>query len=60
MNQSNMQEHFFKESLKRQVDHNPNFSDQMKWEIKAMIDAGHTPEEIVMAAFSYLPEFQWR
>jgi len=60
MNKNEMQEHIFKESLKRQVDNNPNFSDQMKWDIKAIIDAGNTPEEILMATFSYLSKFQWR
>lgn len=56
MNKNEMQEHIFKESLKRQVDNNPNFSDQMKWDIKASIDACKTLEEIatVMSLYSLM------
>lgn len=53
MNQENMQEHLTKEALKRIVDNSPNYSDQVKQDLKKIIDAGHTPEEIAEAILMY-------
>ena len=49
MNQKRMQEHLTKEALKRIVDNSPNYSDQVKQDLKKIIDAGHTPEEIALS-----------
>ena len=53
MNQENTQEHFTKEALKLIVDSSPNYSDQVKQDLKNIIDAGHTPEEIAKAILLY-------
>lgn len=57
MNQENMQEHLTKEALKLIADNSPNYSDQVKQDLKNIIDAGHTPEEIaktILLYFSFL------
>lgn len=53
MNQKRMQEHLTKEALKRIVDNSPNYSDRVKQDLKKIIDAGHTPEEIAKAILLY-------
>ena len=53
MNLKRMQEHLTKEALKRIVDNSPNYSDQVKQDLKKIIDAGHTPEEIAEAILMY-------
>ena len=53
MNQENTQERFTKEALKLIVDNSPNYSDQVKQDLKKIIDAGHTPEEIAEAILMY-------
>ena len=52
-NQEHTQEHFTKEALKLTVDNSPNYSDQVKQDLKKIIDAGHTPEEIAKAILLY-------
>lgn len=42
----NPQEHIYKETLKRVVDNSPNYPDWIKDGLKAIIDAGRSPEEI--------------
>ena len=57
MNQENTKEHLAKEALKLIVDNSPNYSDQVKQDLKNIIDAGHTPEEIaktILLYFSFL------
>ena len=49
MNQKKMQEHLTKEALKRIVDNSPNYTEQIKQDLKNIIDAGNTPEEIAEA-----------
>lgn len=53
MKQENMQEHITKEVLKRIVDNSPNYSDQIKQDLKDIIDAGKTLEEIAKAILLY-------
>ena len=53
MKQESMQEHLTKEALKHIVDNSPNYSDQIKQDLKNIIDAGHTPEEIAKAILLY-------
>lgn len=57
MNENKMKEHIVKEGLKRTADNNPYYSDQVKWEIKALIDACKTPEDIakVVSLYSLIP-----
>ena len=53
MNQKRMQEHLTKEALKLIVDNSPNYTEQIKQDLKNIIDAGHTPEEIAKAILLY-------
>lgn len=53
MKQENMQEHITKEALKHIVDSSPNYSDQIKQDLKDIIDAGNSPEEIAEAILTY-------
>ena len=53
MNQKRMQEHLTKEALKRIVDNSPNYTEQIKQDLKNIIDAGNTPEEILQATLFY-------
>ena len=53
MNQENMQEHLTKEALKLIVDNSPNYTEQIKQDLKNIIDAGNTPEEIAEAILMY-------
>ena len=53
MNQKEIQEHLTKEALKRIVDNSPNYTEQIKQNLKNIIDAGNTPEEIAEAILMY-------
>ena len=53
MNQKEIQEHLTKEALKRIVDNSPNYTEQIKQNLKNIIDAGNTPEEILQATLLY-------
>lgn len=53
MDQEKMNEHIAKETMKRIVDNSPNYNDNVKHDIKAIIDMGKTPEEILEAVLSY-------
>lgn len=53
MTQKRMQEHLTKEALKRIVDNSPNYTEQIKQDLKNIIDAGNTPEEIAEAILMY-------
>lgn len=53
MNQKKMQEHLTKEALKRIVDNSPNYTEQIKQDLKNIIDAGNTLEEILQATLLY-------
>ena len=53
MNQKRMQEHLTKEALKRIVDNSPNYTEQIKQDLKNIIDVGNTPEEIAEAILMY-------
>ena len=54
-----MQEHIYKETLKQIVDNSPNYSDKIKSDVKAIIDAGKSPEEICKAALTYFAAIRW-
>ena len=46
MTKKEMQEHAFKELLKKVVDNGQNYTETMKSDLKEMIDCGKSPEEI--------------
>ena len=54
-----LQEHIYKETLKQIVDNSPNYSDKIKSDVKAIIDAGKSPEEICKAALTYFATIRW-
>lgn len=53
MNQKKIQEHLTKEALKHIIDNSPNYTEQIKQDLKNIIDAGNTPEEIAEAILMY-------
>ena len=55
----NLQEHIYKKTLKQIVDNSPNCSDKIKSDVKAIIDAGKSPEEICKATLMYFAAIRW-
>lgn len=54
-----LQEHIYKKTLKQIVDHSPNYSDKIKSDVKAIIDAGKSPEEICEMTLTYFAAIRW-
>lgn len=54
-----LQEHIYKETLKQIVDNSPNYSDKIKRDVKAIIDAGKSSEEICKAMLTYFATLQF-
>lgn len=54
-----LQEHIYKETLKQIVDNSPNYSDKIKSDVKAIIDAGKSSEEICKATLTYFAAIRW-
>ena len=48
-----LMEHFAKESLKQVIDNNYNFTNQQKYELKLIVDAGRTPEDVIKGILAY-------
>ena len=59
MNQDKLNEHMAKEAMKHIVDNSPNYTHQMKQDLKVIIDAGRSPEEICKAMLSYFATLQF-
>ena len=55
MNNANdkLMEHFAKESLKQAIDNNYNFTNQQKHELKLIVDAGRTPDDVIKGILAY-------
>lgn len=53
MNPEKIQEHMAKETLKQIVDNTPTYTDRMKQDLKIIIDAGRSSEEILEAILAY-------
>ena len=55
MNNANdkLMERFAKESLKQAIDNNYNFTNKQKHELKLIVDAGRTPEDVIKSILSY-------
>lgn len=55
MNNANdkLMEHFAKESLKQVIDNNCNFTNQQKHELKLIVDAGRTPDDVIKGILAY-------
>ena len=59
MNQDKLNEHMEKEAMKHIVDNSPNYTHQMKQDLKSIIDAGRSPEEICKTLLSYFATLQF-
>ena len=53
MTEKEMQEHAFKELLKKVVDNGQNYTEKMKSDLKEIIDHSKSPEAICEAALTY-------
>ena len=59
MTEKEMQEHTFKELLKKVVDNGQNYTEKMKSDLKEIIDHGKSPEEICEATLAYFAMHRW-
>ena len=59
MNQDKLNEHMAKEAMKHIVDNSPNYTNQMKQDLKSIIDAGRSPEEICKAMLTYFASLRF-
>lgn len=53
MNNRDVQEHIAKEALKRIVDNGPNYTEEMKQDLKSIIDVGKSANEILQEMLTY-------
>lgn len=54
-----LQEHTFKEILKHIVDNSPNYTERMRFDLKAIIDTAKSQEELAQAILAYFATFRW-
>lgn len=59
MELDNVDEHNFKEMLKKLVDDSPNYTEQIKYDLKAIINTSKTPEDLCEAALLYFTALKW-
>ena len=59
MTEKEMQEHTFKELIKKVVDNGQNYTEKMKSDLKEIIDHGKSPEEICEATLAYFAMHTW-
>ena len=60
MTEKEMQEHAFKELLKKVVDNGQNYTETMKSDLKDIIDNGKSPEEICKMTLAYFATHRWQ
>lgn len=53
MNEKKLNKHLKKECLKNIIDNNHAYTDKQKQDLKLIVDAGETPEEILEGILSY-------
>ncbi len=53
MNEKKLNKHLKKECLKNVIDNNHTYTDKQKQDLKLIVDAGETPEEILEGILSY-------
>ncbi len=53
MNTQELQEHITKETLKQYVDSCPNFPDYVKRDLKLLVDASKSPEDLAKKILAY-------
>lgn len=59
MELNSVDEHKFKEMLKKLVDDSPNYTEQIKYDLKAIINTSKTPEDLSEAALLYFSALKW-
>jgi len=59
MDEQKIQEHVYKEMLKGIVDESPNYTKHIKDDVKAIIDAGRSLEEICKMTLAYFATKDW-
>ena len=57
--QDGVKEHALKEMLKKIVDDSPNYSEQVKADLKSIIDLENSPEEILKTCIVYFSMNRW-
>lgn len=60
MTDKEMQEHAYKELLKKVVDNGQNYTEKMKFDLKEIIDHGKSLEEICEATLVYFAMCRWQ
>lgn len=60
MTEKEIQMHVCKELLKKVVDSGQNYTEKMKSDLKAIIDQGKSPEEILEATLAYFAVCKWQ
>ncbi len=59
MTEKEMQEHTCKELLKKVVDNEQSYTEQMRSDLKEIIDQGKSFEEICKAVLVYFAMYKW-
>lgn len=59
MNGNEAKKHITKEALKKIVDGSNRWSEQVKVNVKAIIDSSSSPEEILQGVLLYLASLNW-
>ena len=52
-------EHQSKEILKNMVDNTQGFTENMRYDLKGIIDMSRSPEELVQTVLLYFSAFKW-
>ena len=60
MTKKEMQDHAFKDLLKKVVDNGQNYTETMKSDLKDIIDYGKSPEEICEMTLAYFATHRWQ
>lgn len=59
MDVKSIQEHMCKEKLKNMVDSAQNFNEEMKYQLKAIIDTSPSPEDLLQTVLLYFSALKW-
>lgn len=60
MTEKEMHEHICKDMLKKVVDNGQNYTEEMKSDLKEIIDHSKSLEEICEATLTYLAMYRWQ
>lgn len=54
-----MEEHVYKEMIKKIIDNGPNYTEQIKHDLKKIVDTGNSAEEILFFVELYFSAMNW-